>query len=396
MSDHLRVTVICHELHPYGGQERVTYELVRRLLLRGAKVTVVALKCDLPQSDQLRWIRIRGPRRPFLLTFSWFFLVGTIAAAIYGRGFRHSHGALTFNKVDAVTVHLCHQGYSKLPAADRRGRVSVLHTFNSYLCALVQRYAERGYFRPSRVRTLVGVSTGVADELRQSFPRMASRVTVIPNGVDHEEFRPNPDARARTRSAAGIGDDDLLAVFVGGAWERKGVPIALAGVAETRGWHLMVAGTGDAEWLRELASRHDASARLHLYGQTKRPSEVWAAGDALVFPTVYEGFSLATLEAAATGLPLLIGRVPGSAELIAEGETGFFIDRTSDSVHRALEALADDPPLRRRMGEAARRVSEKYSWDNCARGYVSLYTSAASLSAAGSVDAPVQPRKRES
>ena len=368
------VTIVIHELHPYGGQERVTYEFVRRLLERGAEVTVIARRCELPPSERLRWVRVRGPKRPFLLAYPWFFLAGTIATAIRGKGFRQTCGAIVFNKVDAVTIHCCHQGYSKVPATETRGRTSFLHTVSAKLSSLVSVWAERLCFRPSRVRTLIAVSAGMADELRRSFPKMASRVKIIPNGVDLDEFRPDPEIRSRMRSSLGIGQDELLAVFVGGAWARKGGPVAWAGVREAGSWSLLVGGYAVPEAERQTDGHPEARERLHLagYGEDLLTSEVYATGDVLVFPTSYEGFSLATLEAAAAGLPLLMTPVHGAEELVVEGETGYLIDRTPDSIRDALEALSDDPALLRRMSEGARRVAERYTWDDVARMYESL------------------------
>src|SRR5262245_23578512 len=116
-----QVTIIIHELHPYGGQERATYELANRLLEQGVELTVIARRCELPESDLLRWIRIPGPRRPFLLSFAWFAFLATIATAIFARGYRQSAGAIVLNKLDGSVVHCCHQGYSKVPAALKRG-----------------------------------------------------------------------------------------------------------------------------------------------------------------------------------------------------------------------------------------------------------------------------------
>ncbi len=367
------ITLVIHDLDAQGGQERATYELVRRLLEHGAKVTVIARSCALPPSDQLRWVRIRGPRRPVFLALPWFFLLGSIATALYARGFRQAAGAIVFNRMDAITVHFCHLAYSRRATGARRSRASLMYGISAYLSSALSRLAERLCYRPSRARALVAVSEGVAGELRRFFPRMD--VTVIPNGVDRAEFRRDPLARSRLRSALGLEEDDLAAAFVGGDWERKGLPIALEGLARTGRWHLLVGGGGGARAIRELARRENALGRLHLFraGEIIATSDLLSAADALLFPTSYEGFSLVTLEAAAMGLPLLISRVNGSQELVTDGETGFFIDRTPESVERALEALAEDPERRRRMGERAREVSASYDWDRVARLYEALY-----------------------
>ncbi len=373
MPEYGPITIVIQEVHQGGGQERVTYEVARRLLEHGAELTVIARRCELPASERLRWVRVPGPARPFTLAYIWFFLLGTIATAFYGRGFRQSAGAIVSNRMDAAIIHFSHLGYSNRPTAEQRSHDSFLHKLNAYLSSVLSRLAERLCYRPSRVGTLVALSAGAARELRACFPRMASRVTVIPNGVDLDRFRPDPEARARLRAELGIDEDDPVAVFVGGDWDRKGLPIAVAGIAATPRWHLLVAGGGDEDALRELARSKNVDHRLHLYGRTPRPEEVWAAGDVLLFPTAYEGFSLVTLEAAAAGLPLLMTKVNGSEELVVEGETGLLIDRTPESIHGALEVLGDDLRLRERMGENARRTALKYNWEDVTRKYESLY-----------------------
>jgi glycosyltransferase involved in cell wall biosynthesis len=378
MTDMPPVTVITPNLHPHGGQDRATYEVVRHLVRRGVNVTVIARRCELPPSDHLRWVRIPGPERPFLLAYPWFLLLGTIAVALHGQGLRHAAGAIVFNRLDVATVHFCHHGYSERATAERRRRRrSVPYAVNAYLSSVLSRLAERLCYRPSRVRTLVAVSDGLARELRRSFPTVASRVRFIPNGVDRDQFQPDPEARSRVRSAMGIGQQDLVGVFVGGDWERKGLSIAMLGVAASKRWHLLVAGEGDEESLSELARRHGADARLHLYGLALQPDEVYAAGDVFVFPSAYEAFALAAFEAAAAGLPLLMCRVHGAEELVHPGETGWFIDRTPESVHLALDRLAENESLRHRMGAQARAATERYTWDHVASDYTSLYRMAA-------------------
>jgi UDP-glucose:(heptosyl)LPS alpha-1,3-glucosyltransferase len=384
VAEPLPITIITHDVHRRGGQEHATFELVSRLVERGRFVTVIARTCELPPSSHLNWIRVPGPRRPFPLAYLWFFLVGTLATAFRGRGFRQSVGAIVLNRVDAASVHFCHYGYSKRPTAERRRSDSPLHVIAAYLSSVLSRAAERWCYRRGHTGTLVAVSQGVAEELRRNFPRMADRVVVIPNGVDHEQFRPDPEARVRIRSEAGLHEDDLAAVFVGGDWERKGLPIAVRAIGDAERWHLLVAGEGDSKRMRELAADCGADERVHLLGATARPSDIYAAGDAFVLPSAYESFSLASLEAAATGLPLLRTRVNGAAELLREGENGFVIDREPDSVRDALEKLAADPALCQNMASSARRVAEQYGWDDVAGAYEAIYEAETGHLATGS------------
>jgi UDP-glucose:(heptosyl)LPS alpha-1,3-glucosyltransferase len=100
---------------------------------------------------------------------------------------------------------------------------------------------------------------------------------------------------------------------------------------------------------------------------------MYAAADAFVLPTLYETFCLVAHEAAAAGLPLLVTRVSGVEDLIVDGENGWFITRDPDDVARRLGLLHDDPEGARRMGELARRASERYGWDNAVKSHLELY-----------------------
>jgi UDP-glucose:(heptosyl)LPS alpha-1,3-glucosyltransferase len=202
---------------------------------------------------------------------------------------------------------------------------------------------------------------------------MANAVRTVPNGVDCRIFRPDPVARAETRGELGLGEGDLLALFVGGDWERKGLTYAVDALAGAPGWHLAVAGNGDPSQLVARARTAGVDRRLRLLGGVHDVRRLYAAADAFVLPTAYETFSLVTYEAAASGLPLLVTRVSGVEELLREGLNGWFIARDASDIARRLNRLNSDPGLAQEMGARARADASRYSWDSMATGYTSVY-----------------------
>jgi phosphatidylinositol alpha-1,6-mannosyltransferase len=82
-----------------------------------------------------------------------------------------------------------------------------------------------------------------------------------------------------------------------------------------------------------------------------------------------EGFGIVFVEAAACGVPSVAGDSGGSAEAVADGETGFVVDPTDvEAVVTALSRLLDDEALRDRLGAAARRRAEaEFTYDRLAR-----------------------------
>ena len=89
----------------------------------------------------------------------------------------------------------------------------------------------------------------------------------------------------------------------------------------------------------------------------------------------WEGLSLALVEAMAAGLPVVVSDVPGLREVVtAESQAGFLVDPTDEkAIAERLQTLIDDPGLRRRMGENARRHATQFSVDTTIAAYLGLY-----------------------
>jgi UDP-glucose:(heptosyl)LPS alpha-1,3-glucosyltransferase len=197
------------------------------------------------------------------------------------------------------------------------------------------------------------------------------RIHVIPNAVDTSRFRPDWRVRAEVRSSLGARDDRLQGLFVGGDWYHKGLPIALEALALAVGavgdvaGELWVVGGGDSRRMTYLARQLGIEQRIRFLGFRRDTERFYQAADVFLLPTAYESFSIATHEAAACGLPLLVPRVNGVAELIDAGG-GLVVQREPTSIAAALCRLAEDPDLRAELGRAARRRAEQFSWERAA------------------------------
>jgi glycosyltransferase involved in cell wall biosynthesis len=97
--------------------------------------------------------------------------------------------------------------------------------------------------------------------------------------------------------------------------------------------------------------------------------------DLFVLPSVNEGISNTILEAMATGLPVVAGRVGGNPELVLDGVTGSLYDPADPgALERALLPYLTDPALRRAHGKAAReRVVQNFSLEAMVQRYLALY-----------------------
>lgn len=169
-------------------------------------------------------------------------------------------------------------------------------------------------------------------------------------------------------------------LFVGGEFARKDGPQLLAWAEKTTscGWELDMVTWVDAlpDWIGDCLGKNgdgelcSASlsprlpmVRVHcgLNANTPGLMRLFEQADIFCLPTQADGSSIASLEAMASGLPVLVGAVGGIPELIEDGRTGFLLRRDEpQNLTVKLEALIADASLRRLIGDAARRSCETY------------------------------------
>jgi glycosyltransferase involved in cell wall biosynthesis len=100
---------------------------------------------------------------------------------------------------------------------------------------------------------------------------------------------------------------------------------------------------------------------------------LWAA-DALAHPSRHEVFPIATLQAAAAGLPLLVTPLNGVEEFFREGENGLLLQRDVPSISDSLVRFAEiEPELRHWMGRRAQAAVQRYNISDFARNWSYFY-----------------------
>jgi glycosyltransferase involved in cell wall biosynthesis len=275
------------------------------------------------------------------------------------------------NRVDAIAVHYCHQVGRATPS-----RPTTLFRWYVRVVGWVKRVAERLCFRANSSATFVCVSDGVAEEMREHYPDIADRVVTIHNGVDTEAFAPRMHEREALamRATLKVPEGRLVAAFVGGEWERKGLRLALEALALAPNWDLIVAGRGDERRYQEVADSLGVGEAVHWLGITRDIQVVYELADAFVLPSSYETFSLVTFEAAASGLPILATPVSGVRELIKDEKNGFLISLEPSVIAERLRELAASLALRTRLGQTARESVLAFGWDVMVAKHHDLYS----------------------
>jgi glycosyltransferase involved in cell wall biosynthesis len=367
----LHVVLVAHDVHDGGGMERACGELIRRSP-GDIAFTVVSRTLADDLRDRVTWRRVPTPNRPFLLKYVTFFLLGAVQLMRTRSGLRHTVGAIVPNRTDVVAVHFCHAGYVTRTRHFAPPGATWIRRLNTGATRIVSRLAERWCYRPGRVRAFAAVSPGVALELEVHFPGIP--IVITPNGVDVARFAAL-DGRERHPRQAGKA---MVALFVGGDWDRKGLGPAIEGLAEARRrsnrrLELWVVGRGDERRFRRMAEQAGVAKCVRFFGFRGGLEQFYDAADVLVLPTLYEADSLVLHEAAAAGLAIVVTRVNGVEELLGDDEGGFVVDRDPRSIGTALARLAVDEPLRLRQAATARANARAMSWERSAAGVINLY-----------------------
>jgi glycosyltransferase involved in cell wall biosynthesis len=355
--------------------ERVLDELVRRV---SGDVDFVVISRSLPEylRPLVEWHRVRVPAWPYPLKMIGFCLAASLKLARVDVDLVHTTGALVVNRTDVASVHLCHAGFRRAAGGLGPSGGPLLRRLNTGIARILALGGERWCYRPGRVATLAAVSPGVAAELARHYPGIP--IALTPNGVDLEVFRDERASRARERTDAHAEDSAVIALFVGGDWDWKGLGLVIEGLAlacrsGAEMLSLWVVGQGDTDRFRGLARRLGVEERVRFLGFRHDVQCCYQAADVLVLPSLYETFSLVAYEAAACGLPVVGTDCHGIRELVGQEEAGVLVARTAEAVGRALALLASDAALRARMGEAGQRRCNSFTWDRSAHSVLDLY-----------------------
>lgn len=373
-----RMIVVANAVGGRGGMEQVHAELIQHLADRW-EIAVVSTKLDDSLRKIVTWYRVPAPRRPAPLRISVFFiLAGLRLWAVRRRGdVVQTCGAVIPNRVDLATIHFCHAGMVAAEGRLAPANAPLLRRVNTGTKRLLAMGMERWCYRPGRMRQFHAVSQGVADELAQHYPGIP--VAMIPNGIDLQRFRPDEHVRLEMRRAYQVGNTTTVALFVGGDWDRKGLDLAVRGVAAARqagvDVGLWVVGRGDTTRFAALATHLGIEPHVRFFCQRTDVSSFYQGADLFVLPSQYETFSLVSHEAAASGLPLVATAAHGVADLLGDGDGGAIVRPNSDEIGAAIAKFAADPGLRQQLGLTARSRTLQLGWDAIAHRVDNLLSS---------------------
>jgi glycosyltransferase involved in cell wall biosynthesis len=227
----------------------------------------------------------------------------------------------------------------------------------------------------------IAISEQVGQALVDVIGPIGHRIEVIPNGVDVGRYGgATGDPRRAVRAELGLDPDTRLIAQVGTLKEVKGhrFMIEAMSVLASRypDLHLLLVGDGELrDPLQAQVAEAALGARVHFLGSRGDVADLLAASDLFVLPSLWEGLSMALLEAMATGLPIVASQVSGTVQAIKPGEHGLLIPPgDTQAIVDGISQVLSDPNRARVMGAAAQeRIAAEFSAQKQADDHLELY-----------------------
>jgi starch synthase len=247
---------------------------------------------------------------------------------------------------------------------------------------------------------VVAVSEGMRRDVLRAYPAVdPGRVRVVHNGIDTEQYAPDPATDVVRR--LGIDLDRPSVTFVGRITRQKGLPYLLRAARElpAEAQVVLLAGAPDTpEIAAEVAALADALSAdrqgvVWVREMLPKPEVIQVLTHSTVFvcPSIYEPMGIVNLEAMACETAVVATATGGIPEVVADGETGILVpveqyadgtgtpvdpDRFVADLAAALTALLTDPARAEAMGRAGRRRAiEHFSWASIADRTLDVYRS---------------------
>jgi UDP-glucose:(heptosyl)LPS alpha-1,3-glucosyltransferase len=225
---------------------------------------------------------------------------------------------------------------------------------------LVLLYLEKKCFFNSK--TILANSMMVKKDILKHYSVPEEKIKVVYNGIDLQRFQP-----AEKNQKTALKDffrlkEYRVILFVGSDYKRKGLTTLLKALSllKMKDVKLIVIGSKDTSRYLLLARELGVDKNVIFWGGEKEIEKLYRLADVFVLPTLYDPFSNATLEAMASGVPVVTTSYNGASELIENGVQGFVIDYPLNSkafaekIYLSLQHAED-------LGKKARMKVENYS-----------------------------------
>ncbi|MFC1820295.1 glycosyltransferase family 4 protein [Thermodesulfobacteriota bacterium] len=373
--DRLKIAILVRRFLTTGGMERYCLEVTRRLAVKH-DVHVFAQEWSWKGDERITFHRIPKffTKPSFLnqLVFSYFI------RKYLDESFDiiHSHERVT--RFDTLTIHCpCFRTY----ITEQKNRLKRIFIWLSVILSprkLAYLWLEKKQFIYHPQRLMIAVSDKVKENVQANYPLPDSYFGLAFPGVDSFMIKRDDDNnREKIRSELGIDKDDLVILFVGTEFKRKGLDSLLRGFSliNRPGMKLVVAGGGKPERYIRLSKKLDIEDYVIFLGLVEDIENIYAISNIYILPTLSDPAGMAPVEAMAAGVPTIISssKYAGSAEQIKNEEA--LILENPDQPQDIADSLSKmmDESYRMSLSLKGRQFAKQLTWEKTTNETLAIY-----------------------
>jgi UDP-glucose:(heptosyl)LPS alpha-1,3-glucosyltransferase len=362
----MKIAFVVHDYHRSGGHSRYVAELAVRYC-REHEVHVFANRIVDEGVPGIHFHHVPAWRANALTTVLSFalpvtFQVGGDFDIVHCQGFCGILG-------NVFTGHMVNEAWHVALNKLGGGATARETVFNIITGAM-----EHAMYRYARNSEVIAVSQRVERDLIEYY-HCPSPIHVIYHGTDVKLFSPETRARLRSQAKAeyDLPDGQFVFLYVGNL--RKGAERCMQALARLEQGVLLCVSATAQEPYRRIAQECGVADRVIFAKHTSQVEKAYAAGDAFLLPTPYDPFALVVSEAMGCGLPVVVSREAGVAELIQPGVNGLLLEDvlSDEELARHMLSLSQDPAWAESLGRGARKTIEVLTWDVVAEQTLDVY-----------------------
>ncbi len=358
MEKTLKIALIRKNYSPYGGAENYLNLVSNGLQARGHEVHIFSADRWSEKSYCIH--RVRTIKKPS-------FLSNMLFALNLKNELKKNHFdcILSFERIFFQDIHRagdgCHREWLNKRKTIEPFLKKLSFILNPHHLTLL--YLEKQCFLGSKA--IIANSKMVKKDIIKHYFIPEEKIHVIYNGIDLQRFHPmakeQKTAIKNSFDIFGIKGNKVI-LFVGADFKRKGLTTLLKAFSllDIKDVKLIIAGRPAKTQYLSMTKKLGIDKNVIFWGTEQEIEKLYSIADVFVLSTIYDPFSNATLEAMASGLPVVTTSYNGASELVENGVQGFVIDNPLDT--RAFAEKISTALLQTEdMGKKARIKAESYS-----------------------------------
>lgn len=366
-----RIVQCSRQIAPGGGVSGVAAQIEAGFRAAGYDCRRVTLETVGVSSHRLYRSRVVN-KLALIRDVVWYTIAGTVYARMRYAGRRNI--ILCHNDALVGDIYVNH-GIHKLAVLGSRPLAKMLRNPLHLFIYL----REEARHRLRLHRRIVTLSPADTEAIVAAYPASRGRVVELANAVDVSRFAAAAARRGEVREAMGVREDEIVLLFVGHEFDRKGLYYIIRALGQLDERHRLWVVGGDDSMIsaaRNEAARAGVDDRTTFFGtQRERVEDYFAGADVFVLASSYEVTPLVLLEAMAAAVVPVCTPVGVAPEIIKPGVNGFLVERDESSIAAGISAATQDRQRLTELSKLAAESAKPFDWPAVVRGYLELITS---------------------